>query len=110
MGSIAGRYRRGDSVWVSPSNSGEWVCDDEAVILEDLGSGYLILQESERIPSYGQGHFVCDLELSLLFEPVRLPQHGEVLRERRLWEFNAQAVSTLGPRCDRSRQRLLVHN
>jgi hypothetical protein len=114
MGSTAAtevRYKQGDRVWVSPANSGYWVSDDEAVILEDLGSGYLVLQESERVPSHGYGHFVCDVEVELLFEPARLPQYGEVLRDRRLWEFNARAKHTLAARCERGRQkRLLAHN
>jgi hypothetical protein len=33
------------------------------MILEDLGDGYLVLQESERVPSYGAGHFVQDVEV-----------------------------------------------
>jgi hypothetical protein len=105
------RYTQGDRVWVSPSNSGQWVSDDEAVILEDLGSGYLVLQDTERVPSHGHGHFVCDVEVELLFTP-QTPQRGEVLRERRLWEFNTRAKGILGgARCDRGRQkRVLVHN
>ena len=50
-------------VWVSPGESGEWLTDDEAVILEDFGDGYRVLQESERVPSYGSGHFVQDSEI-----------------------------------------------
>lgn len=108
-----GRYRQGETVWVAPSSSGEWVCDDEAVILEDLDTGYLVLQESERVPSHGQGHFVCDVEVTMLFgpSPTILPR-GEVRRDRRLWEFNGHARQVLGTaRCDRGRQkRVLVHN
>ena len=58
-----GRFSRGQSVWVSPCASGAWVTDDEGVILEDLGDGYLVLQESERVASYGAGHFVQDVEV-----------------------------------------------
>lgn len=57
------RFTRGQSVWVSPCASGAWVFEDEAVILEDLQDGYLVLQESEKVPSYGTGHFVQDMEV-----------------------------------------------
>lgn len=58
-----GRYSVGDVVWINPGESGEWLMEDEAVILEDFGDGYRVLQESERVPSYGSGHFVQDNEL-----------------------------------------------
>ncbi len=103
------RYKQGDSVWVSPSASGQWVSDDEAVILEDLGSGYLVLQDTELVPSHGHGHFVCDVEVELLFRSE--PQRGEVLRERRLWEFNTRTRPALRRKCERVSQRqVLVHN
>jgi hypothetical protein len=57
------RYEVGDTVWISPDESGDWLVDDEAVILEDFGDGYRVLQESERVPSYGSGHFVQDSEI-----------------------------------------------
>lgn len=62
----AQRFVSGEHVWVAPSASGEWLCDDEAVVLEDLECGYVVLQDSERIPSYGAGHFACDMELERL--------------------------------------------
>lgn len=63
------RFSRGQSVWISPCASGAWVNEDEAVILEDLGDGYLVLQESERVASYGAGHFVQDIEVELIEMP-----------------------------------------
>jgi hypothetical protein len=57
------RYKAGQAVWVSPCASGQWVREDEAVVLDDLGDGYLVLQESERAPSHGGGHFVQDSEV-----------------------------------------------
>lgn len=65
------RFSSGQSVWVSPCASGTWVSEDEGVILEDLGDGYLVLQESERVPSFGAGHFVQDIEV----EHMQLPVH-----------------------------------
>jgi len=67
-----GRFIVGQSVWVSPCASGAWVSDDEGVILEDLGDGYLVLQESERVPSYGAGHFVQDVELQHIELPAQV--------------------------------------
>jgi len=74
-----GRFIRGQAVWVSPCASGAWVSEDEGVILEDLGDGYLVLQESERVPSFGAGHFVQDVEVQYLellqavhFNPLRV--------------------------------------
>lgn len=61
-----GRFTAGQSVWVSPSFSGEWVIEDEATILDDLDSGYIVLQELERHPSYGSGHYVQDIEVLAL--------------------------------------------
>lgn len=57
------RYKVGDVVWISPDDSGDWLVEDEAVILEDFGDGYRVFQESERVPSYGSGHFVQDSEI-----------------------------------------------
>lgn len=37
--------------------------EDEATIVDDLGDGYIVLQETEREPSYGMGHFVQDIEV-----------------------------------------------
>jgi hypothetical protein len=79
------RFVRGEAVWVSPSVSGWWLTDDEAVVLEDVGAGYLVLQESERVPSHGTGHFVCDRELSALCKGLR-PVMVRV-KVRRLREF-----------------------
>ena len=89
---------KGETVWVSPSVSGHWLCDDEATVIEDLGTGYLVLQDSERVSSWGLGHFVCDLELTALLtvEPyVPLPEM-EAHRDRRLWEFNVRSLERLG--------------
>lgn len=58
------RYTAGQSVWVSPSGSGQQLVEDEAVIVDDLGDGYIVLQELERVPSYGMGHFVQDIEVA----------------------------------------------
>lgn len=58
-----GRYKAGQCVWVSPSVSGLYVVEDEAVVMDDLGDGYIVLQEVERLPSYGCGHFVQDREV-----------------------------------------------
>lgn len=57
------RYKAGQGVWVSPCASGLWVIEDEAVVLDDLGDGYLVLQLTERAPSHGAGHFVQDREV-----------------------------------------------
>jgi hypothetical protein len=98
------RFNIGETVWVSPSVSGQWLCEDEATVVEDLGTGYIVHQASERVSSYGLGHFVCDLELAVLFaEPYTPLPKLEVFRDRRLWEFNAAAKSTLGrsARCAR---------
>lgn len=93
------RFARGEAVWVCPSSSGEWLSDDEAVVLEDLGAGYLVLQASERVPSHGQGHFVCDTELTELFEKHRTPNMEPVVRSRRIWEFNERAMSVIRKHC-----------
>lgn len=60
-----GRYSVGDVVWINPGESGDWLTEDEAVVLEDFGDGYRVLQESERVPSYGSGHFVQDSEIQV---------------------------------------------
>lgn len=57
------RFQLGQSVWVSPCTSGEWVIEDEGVIVDDLGDGYIVLQQLERKPSHGMGHFVQDIEV-----------------------------------------------
>jgi hypothetical protein len=57
------RFKSGQSVWVSPGLSGETVIEDEAVVLDDLGDGYIVLQAAERVPSHGMGHFVQDIEV-----------------------------------------------
>lgn len=51
---------------MSPCASGAWVIEDEAVVLDDLGDGYLVLQELERVPSHGAGHFVQDVEVQYM--------------------------------------------
>jgi len=48
---------------VSPSASGELLVDDVATIMEDLDDGYVVLQATERVPSFGMGHFVQDIEV-----------------------------------------------
>jgi len=58
-----GRFSVGQSVWISPGLSGEYVIEDEAIILDDLEDGYIVLQESELMPSHGMGHFVQDREV-----------------------------------------------
>lgn len=50
-------------MWVSPSVSGHQLIEDAATIVDDLGDGYIVLQESEREPSHGMGHFVQDIEV-----------------------------------------------
>jgi hypothetical protein len=60
------RYKSGQSVWISPNLSGEWVIEDEATIMDDLGDGYIVLQAMERHSSYGSGHFVQDIEVLAL--------------------------------------------
>lgn len=57
------RYQSGQSVWIAPCANSEWVIEDEATVLDDLGDGYIVLQEWERHPSYGSGHFVQDIEV-----------------------------------------------
>lgn len=57
------RFVKGQVVWVSPCASGVFVCEDEGIVLDDLEDGYLVLQESERVASHGEGHFVQDVEL-----------------------------------------------
>lgn len=58
-----GRYKSGQSVWVSPQVSRAYVIEDEAIIIDDLEDGYIVLQESELVPSHGMGHFVQDIEV-----------------------------------------------
>ena len=58
-----GRFTVGQSVWVSPSASGNMLVEDMAVIVDDLEDGYVVLQELERVPSFGMGHFVQDIEV-----------------------------------------------
>lgn len=84
---------RGEAVWVSPSVSSPWLSDDEAVVMEDVGAGYLVLQDSERVPSHGVGHFVCDRELSELCEGA--PPVMVRVKVRRLREFTAFTLSAL---------------
>jgi hypothetical protein len=57
------RFSVGQSVWISPGLSGEWVIEDEAIVLDDLEDGYIVLQGAERLPSHGSGHFVQDTEV-----------------------------------------------
>lgn len=89
----ARRFMRGETVWVSPTVSSQWLSDDEAVVMEDVDAGYLVLQESERVPSHGLGHFVCDRELSELCEGAR-PVMVRV-KVRRLREFSAFTLNAL---------------
>lgn len=60
------RYTAGQSVWVSPSAGGQQLVEDEGVIVDDLGDGYIVLQESERVPSHGMGHFAQDIEVTTM--------------------------------------------
>lgn len=57
------RFDPGQTVWLSPCASGLQVTEDEAIVVDDLGDGYIVLQQSERVPSYGMGHFVQDREV-----------------------------------------------
>lgn len=57
------RFESGQSVWISPCASKAWVVEDEAVVLDDLDCGYIVFQESERVPSHGMGHYVQDIEV-----------------------------------------------
>lgn len=57
------RFAVGQSVWVSPAASGNQLVEDEATIMDDLDDGYVVLQVSERVPSYGMGHFAQDIEV-----------------------------------------------
>ena len=63
MSKCVKRFVQGQAVWISPCASGRWVSEDEGVVLDELGDGYLVLQESERVPSFGAGHFVQDVEV-----------------------------------------------
>jgi hypothetical protein len=89
------RFMQGEAVWVSPSVSSPWLSDDEAVVVEDVDAGYLVLQDSERVPSHGLGHFVCDRELSALCEGAR-PDMVRV-KVQRLRAFSALTLNTLLP-------------
>jgi hypothetical protein len=60
------RFVVGQVVWVSPCASGVFVCEDSGTVLDDLEDGYLVLQESERVPSHGAGHFVQDIEVEFM--------------------------------------------
>lgn len=57
------RFDPGQSVWVDPVAGALQLIEDEAVVLDDLGDGYIVLQQSERMPSYGMVHFVQDIEV-----------------------------------------------
>lgn len=60
------RFAEGSTVWVKPNNSADVLNDDEAVVIEDLGTGYIVLQEDELEPSGGLGWFVTDDEVEAL--------------------------------------------
>lgn len=61
------RYAPGDVVWVRPdSGNSTYLADDAGTVLDDLVTGYLVIQEHERVDSYGEGHFVTDAELESL--------------------------------------------
>lgn len=101
------RFSKGEAVWVSPSVSGRWLCEDEAVVIEDLGAGYIVLQESERVPSHGLGHFVCDLELVELHETSHETLvESKVTKLREFSEITMHAVERV--RCDLGGFRRLV--
>lgn len=115
-GGTVPRFVKGDTVWVSPADSGYWLTDDEATVLEDVGSGYLVLQAAERIPSYGQGHYVCDVELSRLHDVPQLIVMPEIVpaRDFRLADFSAKATRFLNAACgyrntDTGSMRILTH-
>jgi hypothetical protein len=115
-GGAVRRFTSGEAVWIEPAGSGEWLVDDEAVILEDLGCGYLVLQATERVPSYGQGHYVCDTELSRLLEvpPVRAQQEVPVVRDFQLMDFTVRVTQYLNRACgyrntDTGSMRILTH-
>lgn len=60
------RFVEGDIVWVSPAGSGDVLADDEATVVEDLGTGYIVLQDSEVGDSGGLGWFADDTEVESL--------------------------------------------
>lgn len=113
-GGTVSRFAKGDVVWVSPAWSGEWLTDDEAIILEDVGSGYLVLQDTERVPSYGQGHYVSDTELSQLYDVPQMPMlEFPPAHEHVPWELDIRTSSSLRSICHEpmtTQQRLLVHS
>ena len=80
-------------------------------MIEDLGAGYLVHQSSERVPSNGLGHFVCDLELTALFAAPYVPvPEVDVRRDRRLMDFNTRVLSMLGrARCERGALVRIIH-
>jgi hypothetical protein len=63
------RFVEGDTVWISPNANAGVLADDEAMVLEDLGTGYIVIQEDELEPSDGLGWFVSDVEVESL-EPA----------------------------------------
>jgi hypothetical protein len=115
-GGTVPRFAKGDTVWVSPTDSGYWLTDDEATVLEDVGSGYLVLQAAERVSSYGQGHYVCDAELSGLHDVPQLAAEVEkvAIRDFRLADFGSRATRLLNAACgyrntDTGSMRILTH-
>jgi hypothetical protein len=68
-GSTDVRFVEGDTVWISPNGSADVLADDEATVLEDVGTGYIVIQEDELEPSGGLGWFVSDVEVEPL-EPA----------------------------------------
>ena len=112
-GGTVQRFTTGDAVWVRPGQSSRWLNDDEAVVLEDVGCGYLVLQDTERVPSYGQGHYVCDLELSGLLEVPALPE-DQAMRDLRLMDFSLRVTRHLNSACgyrntETGSMRILTH-
>lgn len=63
MGIVVRRFESGQSVWVTPCASGAWLVEDEAIVLDDLDTGYIVLQHEELVPSHGMGHYVQDIEV-----------------------------------------------
>lgn len=60
---MGNRFNVGQAVWVSPAVSAQNLIEDMATVVDDLGDGYIVLQESERAASHGMGHFVQDIEV-----------------------------------------------
>jgi hypothetical protein len=60
------RFVTGDTVWIKAGCSGDVLADDEATVIEDVGTGYIVLQDSEVGDSGGMGWFADDTEVESL--------------------------------------------